>query len=172
MRTFGANKLTKNVRGHIRPCHSPAQKPAGCAPGTRYFDPGPAIANTFIRERLVNGPFVGQLINWNPDEIRLWHGRQLDGFDGLQTADQRLAYSMHPVHNAPFGIDDYRVIQASLIDQLGVFRDSSACWRVAITGEPESLVEFPNPLQRQINRLLLRRQTEQPVDVPSQQPTL
>jgi len=31
---------------------------------------------------------------------------------------------------------------------LGVFRDSSACWRVAIIREPISLVQLLNPLQR------------------------
>src|SRR6266699_3282043 len=100
------------------------------------------------------GSFVVQLIHWNTDEIRLWHDQQFDGFDSLQPADQRLAYSMHAVHNAPFGINDYRVIQTRFIDQVRVFRNSSACWRVAISGEPESLVEFLDPLQRQINRLL------------------
>src|SRR5216684_7636105 len=53
------------------------------------------------------GSFVWQLINWNTDEIRLWQSQQFYGFDGLQTAEQRLAHSMHAVHNALFGIDDY-----------------------------------------------------------------
>jgi hypothetical protein len=97
---------------------------------------------------------------------------QFDGFNGRQTADQRLAYSMHTVQNAPLGIDDYGVIQTSFLDQLGVFRDSPAGWRVAIMRKPESLVEFPKALQRQIHRLLLRRKTQQPVNVPSQQPAL
>lgn len=79
---------------------------------------------------------------------------------------------MHAVHDAPFGINDYRVIQTRFMDQPGVFHESSACWRVANTSEPENLIEFPNPFQGQINRLLLRGETEQPIDVPSQQPAL
>jgi len=85
--------------------------------------------------------------------------------------DQGLAHSMHAVHDAPFGIDDYRVIQTGFIDQPGVFRDPPACGSVVITGEPEGFVEFPNFLERQKNWLQSRGQAKQPVDIPGEQPT-
>lgn len=36
-----------NVMGPIKPCHNPAQKPAGTAPGRAYLELGPATASTF-----------------------------------------------------------------------------------------------------------------------------
>ena len=52
MPTLELKRLTTNAMGAIIPCHSPAQKPAGQASGTLYFDLGPAtesgLAMTFL----------------------------------------------------------------------------------------------------------------------------
>jgi hypothetical protein len=47
MRTAGVNRLTTNAIGQISPCHNPAQKPAGLAPGIWYLEFGPATARVF-----------------------------------------------------------------------------------------------------------------------------
>src|SRR2546422_3552658 len=44
MRTSVVTRLTRNVKPTMNPCHSPAQKPAGGAPATLYWEPGPATA--------------------------------------------------------------------------------------------------------------------------------
>jgi len=77
-------------------------------------DEGRECRWTFHPSRLF-GSFVGQLINWNSNIIRLWHGQQFDRFDGFQTADQCLAYSVHAVHHAPFGIDDVSSLSCLII---------------------------------------------------------
>jgi hypothetical protein len=47
MLTPFANKLTIKVIGAMIPCQRPPQKPAGCAPGSLYFEYAPATEREF-----------------------------------------------------------------------------------------------------------------------------
>ncbi len=63
-RMLGLIKLTQNRSGAMMPCHNPAQKPAGVAPGNLYGEFGPAILSMLaIRPRILYGiPIIKRVV--------------------------------------------------------------------------------------------------------------